>query len=653
MTRLFNCYALVAVSLLSTRAFAQSYLRPDDPFRRFTETKNKGFAAYLPGETVDNFTGTLRIVQEDLSLPGKAGLDIKVIRTYSSKLWARTDTNEAGANLLGPHFGPVGFGWSLHFGRILKPNATGQPSGCGAGQYPIYESPDGTARVFYPNAGKWVSRDYWLFQRGTCSNPGNANSGSCVTRPDGIRISFAAASQFFIQGDLLYPATSIEDVHGNAVNIAYEAYTPTSGGFPRQVTDTLGRILNFEYARGAPRDRLVRMTASSSFGMAPFREVSYDYEFAMPQGGPGQVSLNNSSGAWPFLQTVSQAVGQPFRYSYGHSRTVLQNQYALSAIEYPYGGKVEYAYTSFPTWAGYQTIQMAYLTSRTESGRALPTATHQYSYDAASGTSGEVVTTLTKPDGSKEEYVYFNFTNPTANGTAWRVGLLKSTKRGITSASPQGLETEANTWESGKGVAPVPFAAPQYSATSTNCVFDNAVVAPVLKLRSTLRDGRRYDVTYVSHDDYGQPTLTQERGELAANGSILPTSTLRSRATSYDYRVATNEVLGRVLREEGCEAADCTGVPSVVSTRTYNAVNGLLESEATKGVTTAYTYHPGTADIATVRLANGAVLGMGDYQFGVARLLDYAGLYTRRRTVNPDGTTASETDGLNNTTTYT
>src|SRR6266404_916164 len=51
-----------------------------DQFFRYTEGEHRVFAQELPGETVDPFTGTLRIVQTDLVLPGKAGLDLKIIR---------------------------------------------------------------------------------------------------------------------------------------------------------------------------------------------------------------------------------------------------------------------------------------------------------------------------------------------------------------------------------------------------------------------------------------------------------------------------------------------------------------------------------------------------------------------------------------------
>ncbi|HZM69435.1 MAG TPA: hypothetical protein VFB95_03600, partial [Candidatus Cryosericum sp.] len=80
---------VAGVLVLPVALFADGDVQ--DQFYRHVEIKNKTFEPHLPGETVDHFTGTLSIVQEDLSLPGKAGLDLKIVRAYSSRIWGRTD----------------------------------------------------------------------------------------------------------------------------------------------------------------------------------------------------------------------------------------------------------------------------------------------------------------------------------------------------------------------------------------------------------------------------------------------------------------------------------------------------------------------------------------------------------------------------------
>src|SRR5947209_8524514 len=56
-----------------------------DQFFRYTEVKNRAIEPHLPGEIIDHFTGNLRIIHEDLFLPGQGGLDLHILRTYSSK----------------------------------------------------------------------------------------------------------------------------------------------------------------------------------------------------------------------------------------------------------------------------------------------------------------------------------------------------------------------------------------------------------------------------------------------------------------------------------------------------------------------------------------------------------------------------------------
>jgi hypothetical protein len=130
-----------------------------DQFYRYVEVKNKDIRPHLPGETIDHFTGNLSIVQEDMSFPGKGGLDLRIIRTYSSKIWQRSDVSSTNQPLLvDVSRAVIGFGWALHMGRVRDPYATG-PS-----LYPVYEAPDGPAHAFYP-----------------CLSANTSESPACVT----------------------------------------------------------------------------------------------------------------------------------------------------------------------------------------------------------------------------------------------------------------------------------------------------------------------------------------------------------------------------------------------------------------------------------------------------------------------------------------
>ena len=131
---------VVAGVLASGSAMAQPTGDVADQFYRHVEKKNKSFEPHLPGETVDHFTGNLRIVEEDLALPGHAGLDLRIVRTYSSKIWGRTDLLAPEPLLADKDPSPIGFGWTMHMGRIRNPNASAMQTPCGGADYPVYEA---------------------------------------------------------------------------------------------------------------------------------------------------------------------------------------------------------------------------------------------------------------------------------------------------------------------------------------------------------------------------------------------------------------------------------------------------------------------------------------------------------------------------------
>src|SRR5262245_8989433 len=207
-----------------------------DQFYRHVEVKNKTFEPHLPGETVDHFTGSLRIVQEDLVLPGKAGLDLRIVRAYSSRIWGRADALDAEPLLAEKDPSPLGYGWSIHMGRLQRPYATGQALGCGGGDYPVYEAPDGTARTFYPVAGpmgRFVSRDAWTLDTQCTTRLG---AGACITSTTGERFEFAKSKQYDVGVWATWPMTAHLDVYGNAIVVDYLA-----GGLVDTITDTWNR----------------------------------------------------------------------------------------------------------------------------------------------------------------------------------------------------------------------------------------------------------------------------------------------------------------------------------------------------------------------------------------------------------------------------
>lgn len=91
VTRICGLFFILLTSTVISPSMSLAAGDVFDQFYRYVEVKNKTFEPHLPGEKVDHFAWTLRIVKEDMSFPGHAGLDLRIIRTYSCTIWERSD----------------------------------------------------------------------------------------------------------------------------------------------------------------------------------------------------------------------------------------------------------------------------------------------------------------------------------------------------------------------------------------------------------------------------------------------------------------------------------------------------------------------------------------------------------------------------------
>jgi len=152
----------VAVALICLAPGAQA---ADPVFDAGGFTKNRDFFSQLPYEHIDPMTGNLLLTFTDVVLPGSAGFDLAIQRTYNSKaLYADYNTS----NALGEDSW-AGAGWILHLGRVIDP---------GAGQKPISEMPDGSRHpTFSKNitgggyGGTYFTRDYWIYDTSVPNAP--------------------------------------------------------------------------------------------------------------------------------------------------------------------------------------------------------------------------------------------------------------------------------------------------------------------------------------------------------------------------------------------------------------------------------------------------------------------------------------------------
>lgn len=69
-------------------------------------------------ENIDPFTGALQLQFTDIVIPGPAGFDLKVVRSFSSNRINPVNPAAAAPSAL------MGLGWTVHFGRVLKKGNT-------------------------------------------------------------------------------------------------------------------------------------------------------------------------------------------------------------------------------------------------------------------------------------------------------------------------------------------------------------------------------------------------------------------------------------------------------------------------------------------------------------------------------------------------
>jgi RHS repeat-associated protein len=633
---------LLLLACLAASAGAEAQTRQGDvadQFFRFAESKNKKTDTPLPSISIDRFTGTARITQEDMMLPGVAGLDLHLVRTYSSKIWGRAELDALNNMIaINDPMPSMGLGWSLHMGRLRSPQATGQPGACGASDAPIYEAPDGNARTFYKYANlKFISRDFWKLDQACILSSGA--TGVCVISPAGQTIEFATPDYLLPNAAAVYRfATKIRDLFGNSISITYNRNRID------QITDSVGRVIKFNYMACAAG------TASTNGGQcitsidanAGARTVSYSHTTL--NGPPSAGSIALQSPGWAFLTTVTTSANTTFTYDYNTAGLVVENEYALKSMTYPSGGTVAFTYAA----RQYQTassvgVPFAVVVSQTVSGTNLETSTTTYDYvsDSAAGT---LTSTATMPDGAKNTQVFRSFGSGTTSGNIWRVGLLVSETIAPSGNPANILQSTTYQWDPGPIVSSsVQYAGPQYDAR-VGCVTDSATTSPRMTSRTTARGGNVYTTNYSNPDDYGQPRTTTEVGEKG-----------RTTTATYSSVPATNQVLGRVTSEftcyTGAAAATCS-----TTTRTFNGPYNSLDTETERGVVTSYTYEiddvHALGTIKQITNANGNKLVMSNFIQGLPQSVDFDGAYSWSRTYNWDGSLATQTDGRLNTTSY-
>lgn len=557
---------------------------------------NKDYINQHPTEYIEPFNGALQQHFVDLFLPGNGGLDLKVIRSYNSS--AVDQSAPAMYKSL------AGLGWTVHFGRVLKPFNQANPfnpvctdGSTGDVSYnPALELPDGSRQLLVFPGGTtplMITAQRWRV------NCGPGGVGVIATSPEGVRYEMTQKVSLPGGAEGWY-TTSISDRNGNKISVQYAAADSPE---ITRVSASDGRVITFTYWDSGLNARRIKTIAANG------RVFTYNY-------APVTAVLDTY-----YLKEVVRPDGTRWQYDYEET-TRIAGSYLLKKVTYPQGGAInyEFSWVLFDSVANPR-INLPAITKKTTSDGGI------WSFSYTPGSRGVYdTTTVTRnpgtasPEVTTYEHYGANYWAPDV-GRVWMVGLLRSKRIGS-------LQTETNEWDRQQISSEMYFRPGDYLSFRR----DSATYSPVLTQRSILRDGVQYRTTYSSFDSYGNPGVVVEAGPNGGN-----------RTTNLTYYIDRNRWIVKQVDDE-----TTANVGSVI--REWDA-NGNLQSEARDGVTTSFTRHS-TGDVWTVTRPRTLTSTYTNYYRGIPQNEAHPEGVSISRTVSADGNVISEADGELATTSY-
>jgi RHS repeat-associated protein len=373
--RLF--FILLIVSLMIPCLNAESGI-----YDRIGIISEHGLHGAVPEENIDLFTGNLTLKNLDIHLTGPNGFDLNIWRVYNSKILKDRLLGSAWGIQQEP-YSWVGFGWSMHMGRLHAINS----------ETPVIEYPDGRWETAYRNINDngttFLTRDFakldktnWElhFKDGTVWTFGalaNINYGSMVIEQ--VRV-----------------VTQITNSYGHHIDIFYDG-----SGSPRMssITDSMGRTVTFVV--DAALGKLQRINVKNATGSV----VSYYYTVDAFNGDYYKLTRFDP----PLLPAVT--------YEYGDGMT---SNWELLAVNTSYGGRMEYTYADHEfLYQVYPLSTKVVQQKRIKFSSSSDFKTWTYAYPSYNNvTTGTVE--VTGP-----EYSTFATYNAYSASTPWKIGLLK------------------------------------------------------------------------------------------------------------------------------------------------------------------------------------------------------------------------------------
>lgn len=642
------CAALLAIGSCS-QLYAEDFNSALPwPYQDPGFSHNRDFSASQQPDTIDPFSGQLKMAIEDLRLPGNGGLDISVVRNYQSVTNPNGPYNNGyGARNL------FGTGWDLHFGRLWRASktknflsASDSATGCRftdltTNLNPVLELPDGSREMLAvgtpDNADDYayISKGRWIAKCLPTQSNTYQHGGLLVYSPDGTEYTFNRIGLTSQDSDLAYLAyfvTKIKDTKGNTLTFTY-APSPSQSNerytLLEKITASDGRVVTFTYDdKTGNRPRLNSISGEG-------KQVKYAYIDAPWFQAKDYLAH--------YLSTVTYPDGTNWKYAYKHQsdwagagqRT--PGLFSISQMISPSGLSTDYTY-DYRQMGDSSTDNVSIVTQRTIgskfpiTGATANSYTWQYQY--TKGYHPENDQTLEISPNHCIRYTHIGtstITSAPINPGAWRIGLLLKKEilpRSGSSCSNTALRTESNEW----GSQIISNQNEQNRVGYNNFLtLDTDVNAPLLSQKTITQNGSDHITTY-SYDIYGQPTKIIENGP-------------KDRTTTITYaRPGNNWILGKV------DTYEISNITGNINNDYYD--NGLLKKSNQYGVITDYEYST-SGDLTKVTDAESKETSHADYYRGIARKTTFPDGTTQTRTVNPRGTIASSTDELGRVTSYT
>lgn len=539
--------------------------------------QKRDYFSQLPFEHIDPLTGNLLLTFTDLVLPGNAGFDLRIQRTYNSKIYR--DYQNSGDTLKEDSW--AGIGWSMHMGRVFHARSFD-------GADPIIEMPDGSQhhafRHLAPPAGCgncYITRDYWVYDKATAT----------LYLPNGVIYTFGHTANTGWAGDIPAEyATQIQDAFGNSLVIEYYS---------------------------APADGMSKITQNLGGGQT--REVT----FAVSGGFKSLATMTYAGRVWTYQQVVAYTVansrlegvrpplGTGWTFSYA---TAAPPRNELIVLTTPHGGTIEYRHEDQTFFIGNTSpLRSRAVTRRTTGGRLVVPGVWTYAYAQGSGKNQTVIT----GPSNVVTREFLGVGNFATQGNTWSIGALsKRVVAELPSAGGATLETEELTWTSS---API-----SWDQEIIGLNHDADIRVPLMWKRKVTRGSATlntiHDYRSSSFNDYGRAHVTTETGN---RGDVRTTT----REFQYGF---TPYIVDKPLSE-----TVSVGSESFTTTYGHDLANGFRTSDNRYGVNVTFQKTP-TGDVYTRTDANGHVTTFA-YSWGAESSIQTPE-YAVTRNINPDGT---------------